>query len=671
MNTSLEWLSQYLPGTLTAEAAADALTNGGLPVEKFHSVGDDTVIDVEVTSNRSDCLSHVGVARELAALLDREFKDASLPTDDTGGTASDTGLTSIGIDVPALCPHYTARVIRGVKIGPSPDWMQRRLTAVGVRPINNVVDVTNYVLFEMGQPLHAFDFDKITGKQINVRLAKSGEKLVSLDGKERTLSPGMLVIADADRPVALAGVMGGANSEVTSQTVNILLESARFDPLSVRSTARALAMGSDSSYRFERGIDPTLPERASLRAAQLILQVAGGKLAGPLVAAGASGHSPKNLWLRLTRLQQVLGVEFPDHRVVDAFHRLGLNPVLRGERIDVTVPSHRLDINHEIDLIEEAARVIGYEHVPVRDEIRLRVAPSDPVLKAVETIRATLVGAGYFEALTFSFVADALAKAFMPPEAVSLPKTDARVRLVDAQLRPSILPGLLEAVRRNETVGTAGVQFFEIGSTFWTDSTGKLDERRRVSMIGSTDYRSVRGVIETLLTRLDADRSMNVTPEVRPGFAGGACGRVTWGDELLGYLGKIDRSVADQLSLRDLPVAAELELSVLVAGARHVPQLHPLPRFPAVRRDLSLVVSDQTRYAQLESLIHEVKPDQLEAIDFVTTYRGKPLDEGFKSVTIALVFRSADSTLTSEAVDASVLKVVDAAKHKLGATLRT
>jgi phenylalanyl-tRNA synthetase beta chain len=670
MNISLEWLSQYLPGALTAGDAADALTNGGLPVEKFHTVGDDTVIDVEVTSNRSDCLSHVGVARELAALLNREFRDIELPMDKPTGTANDTGLTAVGIDAPELCPHYTARVIRNVKIGPSPEWMQRRLASVGVRPVNNVVDVTNYVLFEMGQPLHAFDFDKVAGKQINVRLARPGEKLTSLDGKERSLTADMLVIADAEKPIALAGVMGGQNSEVTAETVNILLESARFDPLSVRGTARALAMGSDSSYRFERGIDPTLPERASRRAAKLILEIAGGKLAGPLVAAGSSGYSPKNLWLRLGRLQQVLGIEFPDFQVVEAFQRLRLSPILRGERIDVTVPSHRLDINFEIDLIEEAARVIGYDKVPVREEISLRVAPADPVLKTTEVIRSTLVAGGYFEALTFSFVTDALAKSFMPPEAAGLPKTDARVRLVDAQLRPSILPGLLEAVRRNETVGTAGVKFFEIGSTFWADTAGKVIEHRRLSLVGSTDYRQVRGVIETLLNRLDANRPVTIVAQDRPGFARGACGQILWGDHSLGFIGKIDRAVADRLSLRELPIAAELEMAVLLAGAQHVPRLHPLPRFPSVRRDLSLVVADNTQYEQLESVVREVKPDQLEAIDYVTTYRGKPLESGVKSVTITLVFRSADSTLTSEAVESAVQKVVDAAKQKLGATLR-
>jgi phenylalanyl-tRNA synthetase beta chain len=668
MKISLEWLAEYLPGALDAQKAADALTHGGLPVEQIEKVGPDTVIDVEVTSNRSDCLSHLGVARELAAFLNREFKD--VPAKNIESTVKDTGLSALGIDAPDLCPHYTARVIRNVKIGPSPTWMRRRLEAVGLRPINNVVDVTNYVLFEMGQPLHAFDFDTLHSKQINVRRAKAGEKLVSIDGHERVLSTDMLVIADADRAVALAGVMGGRDSEVLAGTVNVLLESARFDPLSIRGTARTLAMASDSSYRFERGIDPTLPERASLRATQLILQTAGGEVTGPLVAAGSSGYSPKALWLRLARLQQVLGVQFPSQAVVEALTRLRLSPVLQGERIDVTVPSYRLDLNLEIDLVEEVARVIGYDKVPVKDQIQIRLTPPNLLLKAMETIRSTLVAGGFFEAVTFSFVTDALAGAFAGPEVASLPKTDARVRKADGQLRPSMLPGLLEAVRRNETNGTPGAKLFEIGSTFWNNTAGTVQEQRRLGLVGGADYRSVRGVIECLLDALDGDRAVKIVPMDRAGFAAGACGRIEWGSEQIGYLGKVDRSIADQLSLRELPVAAELELSPLLAGAQHVPQLHPLPRFPAVRRDLSLVVAESIRFEQLAGLIGDLKIADLETTEYVTTYRGKPLDAGQKSVTVTLVFRSATGTLISETVESSVQRVIDSAKAKLGATLR-
>src|SRR5688572_25546597 len=376
MNISLEWLRDFLPKPVDAGAAADALIRGGFPVENIVQRGEDTVLDVEVTSNRGDCLSHVGVAREMSALLNVPFKSEQSRPAETGPPVKD--VTSVVIEARDLCPHYVARVIRGVKIGPSPAWMVRRLEAVGLRSINNVVDVTNYVMFEMGQPLHAFDFDRLRGKKIIVREARLGEKITSIDGHERRLAAGMLVIADAERPVALAGVMGGIDSEVSGATVNVLLESARFDPLSVRKTARALAMKSDSSYRFERGLDPTLPERASLRAAQLILETAGGELLSGAAAAGDAVHKPKQLSLRMGRLKQLLGIEIPLPQVVDALTRLGLAPAPHGNRVNVTVPSWRLDINLEVDLIEEVARVVGYDKVPVRDRIEVRVTAPDP-----------------------------------------------------------------------------------------------------------------------------------------------------------------------------------------------------------------------------------------------------------------------------------------------------
>ena len=676
MNVSLEWLEEYLPGGLAAERAAEALTHGGLPVENISRHGEDTVIDVEVTSNRGDCLSHLGVARELSTLLSRELRDIQPRAADQGAGPETASLTSVRIDAPDLCPHYTARIIRNVRIRPSPPWLARRLEAVGLRPINNVVDVTNYVMFETGQPLHAFDFDKLQGRRIVVRRTGRGEKLVSLDGRERELTTEMLVIADGARPVALAGVMGGRDSEVSDATVNILLESARFDPLSVRKTSRALALKSDSSYRFERGIDPTLPERASLRAAQLILDTAGGELARGLVVAGESGYRPKRLSLRLARLRQVLGVELPVQEVIDAFTRLRLSPVLKGDRIDVTVPSYRLDLNIEVDLVEEAARVIGYDRVPVRDEIAIRLTAPEPKQRAMEMVRSTLVAGGYFEAVTFGFVGDPLAADFVPPDAdpgAPLPRADAAVRKADASLRPSILPGLLEAVRRNETVGASGARLFEIGSTFWNrpvSAGGGVEERQRVGIVGGNDVREVRGVVEKLLNRLDANRAVQVAPHDHPGFARGAAGRIQWGGKTVGHLGRIDRAVAEKISLRDVPAAAELDVTPLLEGAQLVPQLRPFPTFPAAPRDLSLDVAESVRYEQIESVVRDAAPQSLEAVQHVSTYRGKPLEKGKKSVTITLVFRSPTGTLTGEEVETSVKKVTDAAKQKLGATLR-
>jgi phenylalanyl-tRNA synthetase beta chain len=670
MNTSLKWLEDFLPGAaLDPSACAEALTGGGLPVEHIQRLEKDAVLDVEVTSNRSDCLSHIGVAREISALLDRPFKDVQIVVDESTTPVSD--LTSVRIDAPELCPHYTARVIRNVKIGPSPDWMIKRLEAIGVRSINNVVDVTNYVMFELGQPLHAFDFDKLSGRKIIVRTARDGESITSIDGHERKLSEGMLVIADAEKPVALAGVMGGLDSEVTNRTVNVLLESARFDPLSVRRTARALDMKSDSSYRFERGIDPLLPERASLRAGQLILQTAGGELASGQAEAGAPGFSPQRIVLRLERMRKLLGTEIEPGEAVESLRRLLLNPVLDGETITIEVPSWRQDLSIEADVIEEVARIVGYDRIPVRHTISIVLTPPAPEARVMDQIRTELTSAGYFEAVTFTFVSDLLAGDFVPEGVASLPRADARVRKSDAHLRPSILPGLLEAVRRNETRGTSGAKLFETGSTFGVESAGKVIETRRLGLVGDQDLHALRGAVESLLMRLDGSRAVRIVPDRRAGFETGASGRIEWGDQPIGFIGRIDKKVAEKLSLRAIPAAAELELAPLLSGAQPVPQYRPLPKYPPVRRDLSLIVSDNTPYDALDALIRSLDLPDLEETQYVTTYRGKPLARGQKSLTTTLVFRSEEGTLTSEQVEPQVARVVEVARKQLHAELRT
>jgi phenylalanyl-tRNA synthetase beta chain len=668
MKTSLHWLRDFLTGPpLSAGAAAEALTHGGLPVETIERHGEDAVLDVEVTSNRGDCLSHVGVARELSALLNREFREsaAGAPTGESLSSTPASSATSVAIEATHLCPHYIARIIRNVKVRPSPQWLSQRLESVGVRSINNIVDVTNYVLFELGQPLHAFDLDKLEGHRIIVRTARAEEKIVAIDNRDRVLSPDMLVIADATRPVAVAGVMGGVSSEVSGSTVHVLLESARFDPLSVRKTSRSLSLKSDSSYRFERGIDPLLPEKASLRAAQLILETAGGELLAGAVAAGASGYQAKSLALRLAKLKSVLGIDLPVEQVMDALRRLQLSPQLSGDRINVTVPSFRLDLNIEVDLIEEVARVVGYDKIPVRDQISIRLTPQDPPTRAIQAIRTILAAAGYFESITFSFVADALANDFLPPTDVSrespLMRADPAVRKADANLRPSLIPGLLESVRHNESVGVVDPRLFETGSIFWNDAEGKAHEARRLALVAGSDLRDLRGAVESLLNKLDSRRQVHVIPDARPGLGKAAAGRIEWGGQSIGHIGMVDRTVADRLSLRELPAAAELDLDALIGGAQLVPQLQPLAKFPAVQRDLSLVTPENVRYEQIQSLVAALNLQWLEAVQYVTTYRGKPLEKGQKSVSISLVFRSPTETLQSAQVDESMQKVVGAA----------
>ncbi len=666
MKISLEWLRNYLPQAPAADECGEALTHAGLPVEVFEKFGDDDVFDVEVTSNRADCLSHAGVARELGAVLNLAVKEIQ-PEAKEAGVASDV---KVRIDAENLCPFYSARVIRGVKVGPSPQWMQRRLEAIGVRAINNVVDITNYVMFEMGQPLHAFDLAKIDGHEIVVRAARAGETITSIDGHERKLTPGMLVIADGRKPVALAGVMGGKESEVSESTTDVLLEAARFDPLSVRKTARALAMKSDSSYRFERGIDPTLPLRASLRAAQLMIEIAGGELLAGVKQAGSAEAPAKRLVLRGAKLERVLGVKFSDEKILDALRRLRLNPQQRGSDFDVTIPSDRLDLNVEIDLVEEVARIVGYSEIPMREQIEIRVTPPERNKRTVDLIREVATAAGFFEAVTFSFVGDNLAGDFQPSDATGLPRADSAVRKAGASLRPSLIPGLLEALRHNESNGNAGVNLFEIGSTVWLDAAGRIEERRRIGLVGGAGLREMRGVVEAILARLNSQREIKVEPISAPGYTPGAAAKIIWGNVDIGRFGLVAKKITDKVDLRGAAAAAELELPLLLVGAQHVPQLRALPKYPSVRRDLSLVVPESLAYEKIEQLVLAQKPKDLESVEFVTTYRGKPLEKGQKSVTVTLIFRSEETTLTSESVDAAVNAVVAAAKEQLGAGLR-
>lgn len=682
MRISLEWLADYLPVPINAERAAEALTHGGLPVESIESAGSDTILDVEVTSNRADCLSHRGIARELAALLGLEFLDRPREIRES---ATPTGqFVSVSVESADLCPRYAARILRNLEIGPAPQVLAARLERMGtekkpLRAINNVVDVTNYVMFDVGQPLHAFDLDKLEGGRIIVRRARAGEKLTTIDGKERALSPDMLVIADAVRPVALAGVMGGRDTEVSRSTKNILLESARFDPLSIRRTARTLGMGSDSSYRFERGIDPALQEPAAIRAAEQILKLAGGELLRGVVSAGITPAQPKILSFRWSKLKQTLGIELPRERVMAALRSLRLAPTADNDRVAVTIPTDRLDLSIEADLVEEVARVLGYGMVPVRDDISIRLTPPEPERKPLTTAVGILAGAGFFEAVTFSFVSDSLAADFIPTVADKTAAPDAAHPLLRAQqsvlktdafLRPSILPGLLEAIRTNKSAGVSEPKLFEIGSTFWNKIGGGVEERRRIGMAGSPDLREIRGIVEAILGKFDAARSIQIIADRQSGYARGACGRVEWGGKPVGFLGRIDRAIAEKLSLREIPTAAELEWDLLLNGVQSVPQLRPPPRFPAIRRDLSLVVPESTSYSSVADLVRSVSPQNLNDLEFVTTYRGKPLEKGQKSVTVTLVFRSADETLSSEQVELSVQRVIDAAREKLGAALR-
>ena len=673
MKIALDWIAEYLDRPVVAEEAAEALLNAGLPIESVEAVGGTSVLDVEVTSNRTDCLSHIGLARELAALLGRQLKVASAGAKASGPDVA--SLTKVQIDDLVGCPYYSARVIQNVKVGPSPAWLVKRLETLGLRSINNVVDITNFVLMEIGQPLHAFDFNGLAEKRIIVRRARAGEKMVAIDNREYVLSPDNLVIADAIRPVAIAGVMGGKETEVNEGTTNVLLEAARFDPLLIRSTARALALKSDSSYRFERGLDPTIADWASLRAAQLILELAGGNLATGVVAVGQAQYKPLEVKLQLPRIRQILGIDVPHLTALQILTALQFSPHIVGEEIVCTVPSHRLDVEREIDLIEEIARVYGYKHLTVEGRVVHSVQPERQPEKARRVIRSALTASGFSEAVTLTMISKPEALAFLPASA-GVPIGLAHQGWKGEVLRPSLLPSLLAVRRTNQYAGTPDARVFESSETFWqSGEPGKNppSQMRALALVGNS-VAEVRGSLETVLARLTGNARLSVVPRDYPWFAAGAAGAViieAAGKKCeIGNMGVFSEDIQKQYDLRQAAAGVEVDWDALVALLEPVRRASPLPRFPGVDRDISVVLDEAVRWADLEAALAEVNLACLQKIAFVGTFRSKQIGPGKKSLTLSLAFRDPETTLRAEQVDTQVKSAVDILTQKFAATLR-
>lgn len=680
MKISVDWLNRYLDAPADADAIDRLLTDQGLPIESRLAVegGDgDIVLDVEVTSNRSDCLSHLGLAREVAAGLERSVvaPDTSMPT----GTAVNEvdSLTSVDVQEPELCPVYTARVIRGVKVGPSPDWLVARLKSVGLRSVNNVVDVTNFVLMELGQPLHAFDLDRLAGQRIVVRRAQEGQGMVAIDGSPHRLDASMLVIADADKPVAIAGVMGGQETAVTDQTQNVLLESAIFDPSCVRRTSRALKLASDSSYRFERGVDPVGVELASRRAARLIGEVAGGTLAAGVLRVGDHEPGPRPVTLRTDRCNALLGLQLPASRMVKLLDRLRFEPRLddAAGKITCRVPSYRLDVNREVDLIEEIARLHGFDPIPINETIRIVARPVQPAVAARQKLAEVLVAHGYHEAVTFSYVEPRLAQPFLWPDQQSVMIDHASRHVgtrAEPALRPSVLPSLLACRKSNQDVGNAPVHLFEAAAV-WTGQDGAIHEHNRLAMLCDADdpqhsLRRVRGTIGELVEQMSGRCELSFVPAERPSFSDALM--VSLGGHQLGWLGLIDRACTRLFELQAPVVGAELDLDGLLKLYPPQHDIRPLPKFPRIGRDLSVVVAEKVRWDEIQDQVLASGPRLLEDIAFIGVYRGKPIPRGEKSVSFRLLFRDPQATLRHEEVDPQIAAVVERLDIQLGARLR-
>jgi phenylalanyl-tRNA synthetase beta chain len=680
MFVSWDWLREYVRPEASPAEVGERLMKAGLNLEAVHDAGGDAVLELEVTSNRPDCLGHIGVAREVSVLFGCPLKvPAAEPKTGARKTAE---AVSVTVEDKNACPRYIARVIHGVKIGPSPDWLRRRLEAVGQKSVNNVVDATNYVMLETGQPFHAFDLAALRGPKIVVRYARAGEAMAAINqkgtGETLKLDSSMLVIADAERPVAMAGVMGGLDTAVQPTTTDLLLETADFAPLAIRGTARRLALFSPSQYRFERGVDRERMDWASRRCAEVILQVAGGELLDGPVLDGLAENSPRPpIRLRFSQIKRVLGINVPAEAAVPILRRLGLQ--LAGEpkhdAAEFIPPSWRRDLTREADLIEDVARVFGYDAIPDDAPVPLSLSRKSDLDRVRDRVRSALAAHGFDEALTLSFIAGDEAAMFDPLPGRPALAVEHSSRRHENQLRKSLIPSLLRVRRDNERKGVFDADVFEIAKVFLEAAPGRPEpevEPLRISLVSGRPFLEVKGIVESVVTELNPAATFSAKPSDLPAFAAGQGAELVLDGQPLGWVGRLDRSVQESrlLELRDEVTVAELDFSQFMAVAELIPAYHPVPVYPAVERDLNFVLDEEVPWAEVERAAASAAGANLERADFLSQYRGQQLGPEKKSYVIRLLFRSPERTLTSDEVDAAVRNVVAACERELKATLR-
>jgi phenylalanyl-tRNA synthetase beta chain len=784
MKISYNWLRDLVETALEPRALASRLTFAGLAVDAVHQTDDDFVLEFDLTSNRPDCLSHLGIAREAAALEKKALQIPNTQAKQIEGQTKD--LASVEILDAGLCPRYAARVVRGVRVQPSPAWLQRRLTAIGLRPINNVVDITNYVLHELGQPLHAFDLEKLTERKIIVRRARNGEMIKALDGIEYKLDAEMLVIADAARAVAIAGVMGGEETAVTDETRDVLIESAYFQPASVRKTSRALNLTSDSSYRFERGVDPEGIRRAQDRAVALLCELAGGTATADAIDVYPNPIAPATVNFRAERVERLTGLNVEANETVEILFSLGFRlqtkegvfdgqseslfevyaPLIFNPRqtapLRFIVPTWRYDVEIEEDLVEEVARIVGYDKIA--SELPKTNTAGEYRAGEMRRRRAqrALTACGFDEAISFSFISAAHDEQFellprisqeasdyrleSPKSEVPSPKSseESGVRgresgedqlsaisqqktgetnpqsairhppskdlglgtwdfglecnsqsfvelenpIIEgaARMRPTLLPGLLDAVRRNFNHGTRDVRLFELGIVFGArGASEKLPrevESLGLAMTGTEsggraagtgrelDFYDLKGAIELIGEAMNLppfDFSAHDARHLRTGQAA----QISLNDLKVGTLGRLSDELAAAYKFKQPVFVAELDFGALLAAPEEPARYVPLPRFPSSVRDISVIAPRRVAFGAMRRAVLDLHLPTLRRVELVDVYEGAHLPEDARSVTLRVEYRADERTLRDEEVDAMQARVIAELESRFGAKLRS
>ena len=670
MLVSYNWLQEFIDIQVDADELGRRLTMVGLAVDALETRDGDTVFELDISSNRGDCLSHLGVAREACAALDAEVRRPEFQIEEVDRAADQVFLISIAD--PDLCGRYCGRYIEGVHVGPSPDWMVRKLESVGIRSINNVADITNYVLMELGHPLHAFDADTLEGGEIIVRRAELDETLETLNGEKRELDPSMLVIADSNRAVAMAGVMGGMDTEISSSTTNVLLESAWFDPMATRKTARALNLSTEASYRFERGADIEMALHACDRAAKWIHELAGGKVYRGVIDVYPGQREASKATLRRRRILEYLGMEVADEEVVRIFGRLGLRPADEDGGWSVRIPSFRHDLSSEEDLMEEIARHHGYDRFPSTLPAWAGQGHALGWADDERAIRETLSGLGYSEACTIPFSSEEVQLSFAPasnPVVIRNPLSEEA-----PVLRTSMVPSMVRSLLWNLNRGTRDVQLYELGKIYPTDGerqqlvlggTGALQHKTVHGNESDLDFFAVRGDVEVLLEHFNVDPTPS-TADLPPYYHPGRSIRL--GEAAV--LGELDQHQTNLFKLRQRVYIAEIQIETLYASGRREIAARAIPKYPSIRRDLSLILNRGTDYSGVVGAIKEEGVDELVEIEPFDLLERGPFPDDCYSLAIKLVYQSSDRTLTDDQVQDFEGRIVARLETELGARLR-
>ncbi len=693
MKVQVDWLKEYTEIDVPTEELGHVLTMAGLEIESHETVelpdGEKSeVLELNVTPNRGYCLSHIGVAREVSALLNKSLKltdPLKFLKAESGAVAVEDRVSVENLE-PKLCSRYCALVIENVKVGPSPKWLKDRLAAIGLRPINNIVDITNFVMMEYGQPLHAFDRDLLADHKIIIRRAKKGEPFASLDGTELKLDAETLVIADGEKPVALAGIMGGTNSQVSETTCHVVLESACFDPATVRKGSKKYGLRSDSSYRFERGVDLSGVVSAQARAALLMKDLAGGEICSGQVDIYPDAGKSICVPLRVSRVNQLLGASFNAGQIQDLLSRLGMEIAKPSETMQVKIPSFRPDLSREVDLIEEIARIDGFDKVgtvfPMAGVRPVKVTARQDIIKKV---REVFCYAGFAETVHFSFIERAYAEEFKTAFAAEQDQTIALKNPLSSEndtMRTSLLPGLLKTAGLNLSKGQKPIKLFEVGSVYFANSSGERTEKAVLSAIvlgpyeltpwkprgQEYDFYDLKGALETLMEHLHL--KLQTSPDSGPFLIPGKSVQVRGNGETLGYLGQMAPQQNLVGELGQNVYALELDLGALENSLSSSLRFQPIAKFPETYRDISILVDQPVTSQRAADLILKTGSPLIQKVELYDHFEGKKIQAGKKSLTFALSFQSAERTLSDEEVNPLFEKIVQALKSELGASLR-